>query len=70
MNQKFCVDCKNCSVSTKHGVKIWWCNSPRRGRDMVTGNYLPILCSDSRDSSYDNCTKAALWFEPEQPKEI
>lgn len=70
MNEKFCVDCKHSSVTTKYGAKVWWCNSPRRSKNMVTGDYIPILCFDARESFYSGCTEAALWFEPKQPKEI
>lgn len=63
MQEKFCKDCRHSSQEDLiYYPSFWYCNSPKNGRNLVTGEYEKYLCEDARD--FLGCKKEANWFEP------
>ena len=62
MSDKFCVDCKHCTVMFDRDRN---CISPEIPKDLVTGRRYSLTCRDAR---YDNgfCGYEGKWFESKQ----
>lgn len=66
MSDKFCVNCKHCTLIFDSNRN---CISPEIPKDLVTGRKYSLTCRNVR---YDNdfCGYEGKWFEPkENPKQ-
>ena len=62
-----CIDCKYCIMWGY--IPKPYCNNPKLGIDITTGETNIQDCSTVRLSLMKECMSEGIWFEPKPPKE-